>query len=285
MAKQFCKKEVNNGRNTFLWYDDWSTLCRLVEIAGDRGTIDMGISRKMTLEEAWNGRRQRRHRDNVLNQMEEALELTRQRRNGNDDVTLWKGKNDDYRHCFSTKETWNNTRTMGIEVPWHKGVWFTHSTPKFSFCVWLAVYDRLSTGDKMLLWNRGLQGTCLLCRNATESRDHLFFSCSFSSEVWEMSAKSIYKSSYSTDWRHLLTKIQENWKDRVESFIARYIFQVSVYAIWRERNRRKHGRNPNQAAQLVRWIDKQIRDQLSAIKLMGDRRYDQGFQFWLKSSS
>jgi len=268
-----------------LWYDDWSTLCRLVEIAGDRGTIDMGISRKMTLEEAWNGRRQRRHRDNVLNQMEEALELTRQRRNGNDDVTLWKGKNDDYRHCFSTKETWNNTRTMGIEVPWHKGVWFTLSTPKFSFCVWLAVYDRLSTGDKMLLWNRGLQGTCLLCRNATESRDHLFFSCSFSSEVWEMSAKSIYKSSYSTDWRHLLTKIQENWKDRVESFIARYIFQVSVYAIWRERNRRKHGRNPNQAAQLVRWIDKQIRDQLSAIKLMGDRRYDQGFQFWLKSSS
>ncbi|KAL9839852.1 hypothetical protein AtNW77_Chr2g0221981 [Arabidopsis thaliana] len=52
-----------------------------------------------------------------------------------------------------------------------------------------------------------------------------------------------------------------------------------------ERNGRKHGRNPNQAAQLVRWIDKQIRDQLSAIKLMGDRRYDQGFQFWLNSSS
>jgi hypothetical protein len=42
-----------------------------------------------------------------------------------------------------------------------------------------------STGRKLLCW--GFQGDvkCVFCRNGIEDRDHLFFSCGFSSRIWK----------------------------------------------------------------------------------------------------
>lgn len=61
-SKGFCKVEVMNGETTSFWYDDWSNLGRLIEVAGDRGVIVMGIRRQASVAEAWTGRRRRRHR-------------------------------------------------------------------------------------------------------------------------------------------------------------------------------------------------------------------------------
>jgi len=77
-AKNFCKVEVNKGNCTSFWYDDWSNMGQMVEKVGDRGMIDMGIQRQMTVVEAWDKRRRRRHRAEILNQMEEALENQKQ---------------------------------------------------------------------------------------------------------------------------------------------------------------------------------------------------------------
>jgi len=70
---------------------------------------------------------------------------------------------------------------------------------------------------------------------------------------------------------------------RVEGFLQRYVFQTVIYALWRERNGRMHGDDPNPPARLVGWLDKQIRNRLSAIRLMGDGRYASGLQKWFAS--
>jgi len=44
-----------------------------------------------------------------------------------------------------------------------------------------------------------------------------------------------------------------------------------------------HGDDPNPPARLVGWLDKQIRNRLSAIRLMGDGRYASGLQKWFAS--
>lgn len=194
-----------------------------------------------------------------------------------------RGENDVYRPRFSTKETWNSTGASSIKVPWYKAVWSTHSTPKYSFCVWLAVNNRLTTGDRMVQWNRGLQGTCTFCNNHIESRDHLFFSCSYGTEVWEAVAKHIYGARFSTNWQSIITTACNKWHGQVESFIARYVFQTAVYTIWRERNGRRHDQNPNPVPRLIKWIETQMKDQFSAIRRSGDRRFDQGLQVCLGS--
>ncbi|CAL9232954.1 unnamed protein product, partial [Arabidopsis halleri] len=186
---------------------------------------------------------------------------------------------------FSTKDTWNLTRAEGTMVSWHKGVWIKHGTPKFSFCVWLAARNRLSTGDRMLQWNRGASVTCSFCNNAPESRDHLFFACSYTSQIWKALAKQLYQARYSTNWYSLLNTITVGWQDRKKSFVARYVLHATLYTIWRERNGRKHGEKPNPAPLLTTWIDRQVRNRLSSIRKIGDRRYDNSLQIWFQARS
>ncbi|CAB78214.1 putative protein [Arabidopsis thaliana] len=282
IARTLCKVEINNGARTSFWYDDWSDLGRLIDSAGDRGAIDLGINKHATVVEAWGNRRRRRHRTNFLNRVEERLILSWNSRNQAEDRALWKGKENRFRSIFSTKDTWNHIRTVSNKVAWYKGVWFAQAIPKHAFCMWLAVHNRLSTGDRMTLWNMGVDATCILCNKALESRDHLFFSCPFATEIWEPLAKTIYNTCFYTDWQTIINNVSRNWPDRIAGFLARCILQVTIYTLWRERNERKHGASPNSSSRLISWIDKHIRNHLMAIKQSGDRRFDRGFQVWLQ---
>ncbi|CAL9226886.1 unnamed protein product [Arabidopsis halleri] len=74
--------------------------------------------------------------------------------------------------------------------------------------------------------------------------------------------------------------VSTQWQNQVEGYLARSVFHVSTYTIWREKNGRKHGKAPNSTSSLIKWSDKHIRNQLSAIKISGDKRYDSGIQMW-----
>jgi len=167
-AKAFSKVDIRNGETASFWYDDWSSKGRLIDVLGERGQFDMGISKFKTLAEAWDRRRSRYHRAETLNTIEQELLLAKQNRVAVEDVFLWKGKNDTFRPQFSARDTWSHTRSISTEVTWHKSVWFAGGTPKFSFCVWMAAHNRLSTGDRMLSWNRGLSTGCALCNHMLE---------------------------------------------------------------------------------------------------------------------
>ncbi|XP_020266123.1 uncharacterized protein LOC109841574 [Asparagus officinalis] len=70
-------------------------------------------------------------------------------------------------------------------VPWYNTVWGKLNFPKHLFVLWLAMQNRLFTQD--ILLRRGAINTnaCLLCAGAaSESRNHLFFDCSYSRDVW-----------------------------------------------------------------------------------------------------
>ncbi|KAG7548101.1 Ribonuclease H domain [Arabidopsis suecica] len=257
VAKSFSKVNVGNGDSVSFWFDNWSTLGRLIDIAGERGIIDLGIAKESSVAEAWTRRRRRQHRVDLLNDIEETLDLQRQQRREEDDIVLWKGKNDVYKVRFSTKDTWIQIRAASPMVSWHKEVWFVHATPKYAFCTWLAIPDRLSTGDHMVKWNRSVSGNCVFCSNS-ESRDHLFFSCSYASAVWAALVKGLWKSRLTSNWPQILAHISAQSQDHVELFLLRYVLQATIYTIWRERNSRRHGETPNSPATLIGWVDKQF---------------------------
>ncbi|XP_019082588.1 PREDICTED: uncharacterized protein LOC109125422 [Camelina sativa] len=135
----------------------------------------------------------------------------------------------------------------------------------------------------MVAWNGQAAGLCVFCQLTLETRDHLFFVCPFVSIVWSALAKGLMKTRFTTDWSFLLDYISNSNFQLVEGFLIRYLFQVVVYTVWRERNGRRHGEPSQPADTIIAWVDRQVRDQLLAIDLMGDRRYDEGFQMWLQS--
>jgi len=285
VAKSFSRVEVGNGESASFWYDHWSAHGRLIDTVGDKGTIDLGIPREASVADAWTRRSRRRHRTSLLNEIEEMMAYQRIHHSDAEDTVLWRGKNDVFKPHFSTRDTWHLIKATSSTVSWHKGVWFRHATPKYALCTWLAIHNRLPTGDRMLKWNSSgsVSGNCVLCTNNSKTLEHLFFSCSYASTVWAALAKGIWKTRYSTRWSHLLTHISTHFQDRVEGFLTRYIFQATIYHVWRERNGRRHDAAPNTPATVIGWIDKQTRNQITIIRQSGDRRYDKAFQAWLRA--
>lgn len=101
IALQFSKVEVNNGATTSFWYDLWSPMGCIMEVLGTRGQIDTGIGKNETILTAWTKRRRRVHRSETLLSIER--DLASLNRTEEDDVVLWKGKNDLYKPFLARK--------------------------------------------------------------------------------------------------------------------------------------------------------------------------------------
>ncbi|XP_048623634.1 uncharacterized protein LOC125592486 [Brassica napus] len=245
VARTFHMKVVGNGRHISFWFDRWSEIGVMIEVLGDRGLIEMGIHREATLEEAiWNHRRRKRHRRPLLNEVEKELSIVKEKLILDmDDVDLWRWKSG-FKPSFSTAETWSMTREVATPCIWGQSIWFAQATPKFSFMTWIAIRDRLATMDRIAVWNPGVDTTCVLCKRAPETRNHLFFECSFSSWIWEHIVKGLLGRAYSNKWNIMVELISVSTMEKRKRFCLRYALQVTVYTLWWERNKRRHGDPP-----------------------------------------
>ena len=68
------------------------------------------------------------------------------------------------------------------------------------------------------------------------------------------------------DWNTTLSYLLTRSYDRVTFILLRLVLQVTVYYIWRERNERKHHTSNKTIDQLVKMIDKTVRDQITSTK-------------------
>lgn len=134
--------------------------------------------------------------------------------------------------------------------------------------------DRLSTGDRTKIW-AGLSN-CVLCDDAEESRNHLFFECRYASMVWRSLTRQLLGNHYTANWRELMTIIKGDGFTFIHKFIVRYTFQTIIYYLWRERNGRRHGEQPQSPRQLERMVYKTIRNRLSTLRRTPDQRYRDG---------
>lgn len=123
---------------------------------------------------------------------------------------------------------WNQLREVKHTKEWYKGVWFPQATPKYSFIVWLATHNGLSTGDCMSMWNGGGNFSCVFCNHHLESRDHLFFTCIFTSPIWFKLSQGITKQRHVTLFEDILLLISGAFK-HTHLFFLRYLFQVAIY--------------------------------------------------------
>lgn len=101
-----------------------------------------------------------------------------------DDRYLWKTGTSSPKDTFSTSETWKTLHPQGSSVFWCDQVWFTGRIPKHAFITWITARDRLVTRDRMLSWGISVPSAFILWNAGDETRQHLFFDCSFSSAVW-----------------------------------------------------------------------------------------------------
>ncbi|KAG2289826.1 hypothetical protein Bca52824_049430 [Brassica carinata] len=134
----------------------------------------------------------------------------------------------------------------------------------------------------MVKWNQGIDGGCAFCKQQLETRDHLFFRCTYSSSLWTRLMCQLMGTHYTEEWSNLILFMSQSPLSRTQMFLARYVFQTTLYMIWRERNARKHGEKPRPQETLFRVIDRQIKNRTSTIKTQ-DKNLENAFQAWIVS--
>ena len=146
---------------------------------------------------------------------------------------------------------------------------------------WLANLDRLATMDRVVRWNPGVDETCVLCKNAGENRDHLFFECSYSGQIWESLSREIMESSFSSSWVVIMNLITERGNmGKMKLFCLRYAFQTALHATWRERNKVKHGEKLIPVNVMKKLVDKGMRNKLSLLRAKRVKGMEGALQFW-----
>lgn len=284
VAKDFLKVEVNNGTSTSFWFDHWSPLGRLCDITNGRGVLNMGIKINDTVEKALRHHRRRRHRENSFNIIEEEITALRLRGlNQHEDLRLWKTGENNYKTYFSSKETWKLIRVEQAKVDWCKGIWFPFNTPRFSFIAWIAVQNKLPTGDRILNWNTTATTGCCLCLDPLETRNHLFYKCKFSEEIWKNLTNKLRPMHYTNDWETIIRALTDQTSNATRLFLFRYVFQATLSAIWKERNGRRHGESPNTPATLIKSVDKAVRNRISSLRLKGVCKHTKAMETWFST--
>lgn len=162
-------------------------------------------------------------------------------------------------------------------------MWFHHATPKYAFMSWLSVKNRMSTLDRVARWSQGIDTTCVLCKNAPETRDHLFFGCNFSAQIWEHLTKGILCCSFTTDWTEILAIISDGKWEKKSLFCVRYAFQMVLYVVWRERNMIRHGEKGMPLQVIKEMVDKGMRTKITFMRRGGVKGMESLMQYWFQT--
>ena len=226
--------KMGNGQNTFLWYDYWlPNGIRPIDILPQRTLSSSTLPwtakvADIIVNDRWNFPQEARLFQSLWSR------INFQPRVSVPDLVTWHGSSSGR---FTIASAWNSIRSRKPVNILHKVLWHPLHIPRHSFMLWLAAQGRLRTSDRLPVTSIDDQN-CKLCTNLPESHDHLFFSCSFSSQVWKLIQDRSHKQWPALPWNGLLDWTARRYKDArsIDDFIGPLIFAGTVYHVWQERN-------------------------------------------------
>jgi len=169
------------------------------------------------------------------------------------DEPVWNSRSGIYR-C---SDTWDKLREVHPVVKWWKIVWSPTSIPRHSFTLWLVFRDALITKQRMSGWGYTGQILCPFCYGAQESRDHLFFRCSFNRRIWTEIIADCSFFNVPLDWEDIevwCLKVMQG--KSLKASLGRLCLGATVYHLWKQRNDLLHNNTPRTEEAIltrVRW--------------------------------
>ncbi|XP_059442158.1 uncharacterized protein LOC132174537 [Corylus avellana] len=256
IAKKFLRFEVGNRENIYLWLDLWHPAEILIEKYGYRAVYDAQSREEAKLSSVihngswfWKPARS----DDLVDIQASLLEISL----WPIDKPIWTASR---KGVFVSSDTWEALREKKEQITWWKLVWFPFAIPKHDFILWLAMKGRLVTGDRLLTWGYNGDVNCVFCRNQLESRDHLFFECSFSYRLWKFCMFRCRVDNVPIVWEDILQLGLNDWGCKsLKAMLCRLVLGSVVYNIWCTRNEIKHAGHPKTEEQLLKKILWEIR--------------------------
>ena len=235
-AKSLVKYKVGNGNGTFLWHDPWLPFGSIVDnyrtdvityaalpLSSKTNAVISGNEWAWPIASSWE-----------LIEIKAATDSLPNPSPGRDSVSWIPSPSGN----FVTSHTWEFLRGSQPRVPWYHLVWFSENIPRHSFIVWLAILNKLATQDRIWKFTPGPLA-CVLCHKDIESHDHIFFTCDYSSIIWQDIMRRFSMVGAPVVWNSFIGWAASKWKSKKPADIMpRMCLGAVIYAIWKERNAR-----------------------------------------------
>ncbi|XP_048634145.1 uncharacterized protein LOC125608212 [Brassica napus] len=141
----FLRCNIGDGNTASFWYDYWTDLGPLHLMFGPGGPGSLRIPIAVTVSQAvrdgnWNLPPARSENAVTLQIILSTLPIPSADSGG--DTYLWRNHSGGFGSSFSTRVTWERSRTRSPLVNWHSIVWFKEEIPRCSFIAWTAFLGR-----------------------------------------------------------------------------------------------------------------------------------------------
>ena len=282
IAYDWITVKVGNGREARFWTDNWSPVGSIYKFLAPVTANSMGIPISATLHDLfvrdrWDIRPARSDRQVQIQAFLSSVALSQL-----PDEYEWTIEGKVWLK-YQTGTIYKLLKNHAQTVPWKGAIWNSGGVPRHSFHAWLVTLNRLPTRDRLLSWGLAVPATCLLCNQGDESRDHLFFSCSFSSELWIHHARRT-ETTPSTGWNDSLNRMQSlpgrPWRRKLQLIV----WQAVIYSIWQERNARLHRNTAKTITTISSILDRTIRNKIHGFRDSNPIGASQMIQLWFATA-
>lgn len=269
VARPMVSCKIGSGSTARFWYDNWTSLGPLIDVISQRGpqvsgmSIDAVVADALTAEGWWLDRS--RSRRPIISLLKACLPSAQEiLHSETDDKYVWRPVEGIGNGAFSTKETWRALHAPPPEVFWHKVVSFAGRIPKHAFISWVAARNRMVTRDRLISWGLQVPAVCVLCNGQNESRQHLFFDCAFSTQVWSHFLSRMNLTA-PQEFEAVLRWLLAPSRDKNITLIVRLVYQAVIHLVWKERNKRIHSNETKLPGTLIAEIKQMIKLRLDPL--------------------
>lgn len=208
LFQSIIKFQIGNGQKVFFWHDYWHPKGSLLSTYFIKVLFTSGISFVAKVSQfirgcqwCWPSVRSMEMLE-IMSLADQILPST------SHDIVVWVPSKSGKFHLGST---WKSLRTPCSKVHWYPMIWFRGMLPRHAFICWLALLNGLSTQARQHKFDPSISPGYVFY-GQVETRKHLFFSCSFSSNVWSIIAPKFCGISF-TSWDQLVAWWQWSQKD------------------------------------------------------------------------
>ncbi|XP_022042083.1 uncharacterized protein LOC110944745 [Helianthus annuus] len=278
MVRPFIWKSIGSGSETNAWSDIWCDLGPLRKFITPRIIANAGFHLQSSLADIVSPNGQWRWPIAWYNLFPVLINLIPPSiRENVRDRLVWKDLEGNTCH-FTSWEVWNSIRIHDNKVNWVNMVWFKQCIPKHSFHIWLVIRNKLKTQDRLSVWEAGSETNlklmcCPLCCFDRDSRDHLFFECSFAAQVWNNVRTMTNMEHVNGEWSDIMTWMEQNVSlKKPDNVISRLVVAAASYFVWQERNNRLFTRRQRTALVVAQEIITTVRMRILNFKFK--RRFE-----------
>ncbi|PWA52120.1 reverse transcriptase zinc-binding domain-containing protein [Artemisia annua] len=228
--------EIGDGDKASMWFDIWDQIGALNTFITYRDLYNARWKADMTVKEFIVNHNGQWPVEWMIKYPQLSQIQTVNLSNGKSDTLRWKNRNGDVGK-FTVSQMYKDISEEVIEAKWYKLIWFSQNIPKHAFILWLAVQNKLTTQDMIKRWGSYDMMVCSLCMKNSDSHDHLFFECDFSSQLWNYMQLKLGIKRIEQSWVRNVEILAEMYNgNSIGSVLRRISLAACVYFIWQERN-------------------------------------------------